>query len=315
MIDAVLLERLDRIDPIEPDTPARFTMLVEAPAGRLPDPPARRRPADRHDRDLRLGGRPARRAACASWPGSKRPVPSHQGHGDLVRRAALVRDHAAGAAAGAAAAGVVGRLRRRGSPRGTVAARSEAGRGDRRLRARRVGVRAADRGVRRAVRRQVPALDGRDLAVGEDVLEPQRAEAAAPRPGCRRRGTARRAPRASPAASGRRGRSTNSGSNAAVITASSSGLVNRARRWAPRRPRPGSVRAVPPALVQSQPSMPSCARDHRDGADAAQDGEAADLAGGLAPGPGRPRRPSRARAGARAAPAARGRARSSCRPR
>ena len=36
LIDAVLLERLDRIDPIEPNTPARFTMLVEAPAGVYP---------------------------------------------------------------------------------------------------------------------------------------------------------------------------------------------------------------------------------------------------------------------------------------
>jgi hypothetical protein len=35
-LDAVLLERLDRIDAIEPTTPARFTMLVEAPAGIYP---------------------------------------------------------------------------------------------------------------------------------------------------------------------------------------------------------------------------------------------------------------------------------------
>jgi hypothetical protein len=36
VLDAVLLERLDRIDAIEPETPARFTMLVEAPAGIYP---------------------------------------------------------------------------------------------------------------------------------------------------------------------------------------------------------------------------------------------------------------------------------------
>jgi hypothetical protein len=36
VMDAVLLERLDRIDPIETYTPARFTMLVEAPAGVYP---------------------------------------------------------------------------------------------------------------------------------------------------------------------------------------------------------------------------------------------------------------------------------------
>ena len=35
-LDAVLLERRDRIDAIEPTTPARFTMLVEAPAGIYP---------------------------------------------------------------------------------------------------------------------------------------------------------------------------------------------------------------------------------------------------------------------------------------
>ena len=34
--DAVLLERLDRIDGVAPSTPARFTMLVEAPAGIYP---------------------------------------------------------------------------------------------------------------------------------------------------------------------------------------------------------------------------------------------------------------------------------------
>jgi hypothetical protein len=36
LLDAVLLERLNRMDPIEPTTPARFTLLVEAPAGIYP---------------------------------------------------------------------------------------------------------------------------------------------------------------------------------------------------------------------------------------------------------------------------------------
>ena len=36
LVDAVLLERLDRIDAIQPYTPARFTRLVEAPAGIYP---------------------------------------------------------------------------------------------------------------------------------------------------------------------------------------------------------------------------------------------------------------------------------------
>ena len=36
VLDAVLLERLDRMEAIEPTTPARFTMLVEAPAGIYP---------------------------------------------------------------------------------------------------------------------------------------------------------------------------------------------------------------------------------------------------------------------------------------
>jgi hypothetical protein len=36
VLDTVLLERLDRLDGIEPTTPARFTMLVEAPAGIYP---------------------------------------------------------------------------------------------------------------------------------------------------------------------------------------------------------------------------------------------------------------------------------------
>ena len=35
-LDTVLLERLDRLDGIEPTTPARFDMLVEAPAGTYP---------------------------------------------------------------------------------------------------------------------------------------------------------------------------------------------------------------------------------------------------------------------------------------
>jgi hypothetical protein len=36
LLDAVLLERLDRIDGIEPSSPARFNLLVEAPAGIYP---------------------------------------------------------------------------------------------------------------------------------------------------------------------------------------------------------------------------------------------------------------------------------------
>jgi hypothetical protein len=36
MLDTVLLERLDRLDAIEPTTPARFQILVEAPAGSYP---------------------------------------------------------------------------------------------------------------------------------------------------------------------------------------------------------------------------------------------------------------------------------------
>jgi hypothetical protein len=34
--DAVLLERLDRIDAVEPSTPARFELLIEQPAGLYP---------------------------------------------------------------------------------------------------------------------------------------------------------------------------------------------------------------------------------------------------------------------------------------
>jgi hypothetical protein len=36
VLDTVLLERLDRIDGIEPTTPARFNLLVDAPAGVYP---------------------------------------------------------------------------------------------------------------------------------------------------------------------------------------------------------------------------------------------------------------------------------------
>ena len=76
--------------------------------GRLPHPPAGRGPADRDDRGDRpdepgrRGARPARRG-----PGSKRPLPSHHGQATSCGAAALVGDHLAGAAAGAAAAGVV----------------------------------------------------------------------------------------------------------------------------------------------------------------------------------------------------------------
>jgi hypothetical protein len=35
-LDSVLIERLDRIDAIEPTTPARFEMLIDAPAGIYP---------------------------------------------------------------------------------------------------------------------------------------------------------------------------------------------------------------------------------------------------------------------------------------
>jgi hypothetical protein len=34
--DTVLIERLDRIDPIEPTTPARFNIVVDATAGTYP---------------------------------------------------------------------------------------------------------------------------------------------------------------------------------------------------------------------------------------------------------------------------------------
>ena len=34
--DAVLIERLDRIDPIDPTTNARFNLLIDAPAGTYP---------------------------------------------------------------------------------------------------------------------------------------------------------------------------------------------------------------------------------------------------------------------------------------
>jgi hypothetical protein len=36
LLDEVLLERLDMIDPIEPTTPARFNLLIDAPAGSYP---------------------------------------------------------------------------------------------------------------------------------------------------------------------------------------------------------------------------------------------------------------------------------------
>jgi hypothetical protein len=35
-LDTVLIERLDRIDPIEPTTHARFNLLIDAPAGTYP---------------------------------------------------------------------------------------------------------------------------------------------------------------------------------------------------------------------------------------------------------------------------------------
>ena len=35
-LDSVMIERLDRIESIEPSTPARFDMLIEAPAGIYP---------------------------------------------------------------------------------------------------------------------------------------------------------------------------------------------------------------------------------------------------------------------------------------
>jgi hypothetical protein len=35
-LDSVLIERLDRMDAIDPTTPARFEMLVDAPAGVYP---------------------------------------------------------------------------------------------------------------------------------------------------------------------------------------------------------------------------------------------------------------------------------------
>jgi hypothetical protein len=36
LLDAVLIERLDRIESIEPTTPARFELLADAPAGVYP---------------------------------------------------------------------------------------------------------------------------------------------------------------------------------------------------------------------------------------------------------------------------------------
>jgi hypothetical protein len=36
LLDEVLLERLDMIDPIAPTTPARFNLVIDAPAGSYP---------------------------------------------------------------------------------------------------------------------------------------------------------------------------------------------------------------------------------------------------------------------------------------
>jgi hypothetical protein len=36
VLDSVLIERLDRVDGIEPTTPARFDLLIDAPAGSYP---------------------------------------------------------------------------------------------------------------------------------------------------------------------------------------------------------------------------------------------------------------------------------------
>ena len=36
ILDTVLIERLDRIDPIEPETHARFNLLIDVPAGTYP---------------------------------------------------------------------------------------------------------------------------------------------------------------------------------------------------------------------------------------------------------------------------------------
>jgi hypothetical protein len=35
-LDQVLLERLDLMDPVEPSTPARFNLVIDAPAGSYP---------------------------------------------------------------------------------------------------------------------------------------------------------------------------------------------------------------------------------------------------------------------------------------
>ena len=35
-LDSVLIERMDRVDGIEPTTPARFDLLIDAPAGSYP---------------------------------------------------------------------------------------------------------------------------------------------------------------------------------------------------------------------------------------------------------------------------------------
>ena len=74
VLDSVLIERLDRVEAIEPTTPARFEFLADAAAGVYP---IRLVEADRRIgsiEDQRLA-----RAAWASCSGMKRPVPSHHG--------------------------------------------------------------------------------------------------------------------------------------------------------------------------------------------------------------------------------------------
>jgi hypothetical protein len=36
VLDSVLIERMDRVDGIEPETPARFNLLIDSPAGSYP---------------------------------------------------------------------------------------------------------------------------------------------------------------------------------------------------------------------------------------------------------------------------------------
>ena len=107
VLDEVQIERLDRIDAIEPLTPARFEVIPEV-AGVYP---IRLIEADRRIGRLDITAVGSRRAAWASCPGMKRPVPSHHGHGDGLGLAALAGDDLAGAAAGLAALGVVRRRR------------------------------------------------------------------------------------------------------------------------------------------------------------------------------------------------------------